>query len=58
VQAIVTWLDQGGPFFYPAAESLHALEIVVGFHLSHARNSAWVELPLSGAERQRVIHSG
>ncbi|MCC7261694.1 MAG: Gfo/Idh/MocA family oxidoreductase [Candidatus Latescibacteria bacterium] len=58
VQEIVSWLDRGGPFSYPAAESLHALEIVVAFHLSHARNSAWVELPLSGAERQLVIQSG
>lgn len=58
VEEIVAWLDRGGPFSYPAAESLHVLEIVVGFHLSHGRNSAWVELPLTGAERQLAIHSG
>lgn len=58
VQEIVAWLEEGGAFSYPAAESLHALEVAMGFHLSHARNSAWVPLPLTGADRQRVLNSG
>lgn len=58
VGEIAAWLEHGGVFSYPAAESLHVLEIIVAFHASHARNSAWVDLPLAGAERQIEVHSG
>jgi predicted dehydrogenase len=58
VGEIAAWLETGGAFAYPAAESLHVLEIVVGFHASHARRAAWVALPLSGAEREIAVHSG
>ncbi len=58
VEEIVAWLEGGGAFSYPAAESLHAFEIAVGFHASHGRNSAWVELPLAGADREIVVYSG
>ena len=33
------------------------LEAVVGFHVSHARNAAWVELPLLGVDRDREVLS-
>ena len=58
VDEIVGWLEKGGTFSYPAAESLHVFEIIVAFHASHARKAAWVELPLTGPDRDLVVHSG
>ncbi len=58
VAEIVAWLEGGRPFSYSAAEALHVLEIIVGFHASHARNAAWVDLPLSGDDRKILVHSG
>jgi hypothetical protein len=34
------------------------VEAIVGFHASHARNAAWTELPLTGADREYEILSG
>ena len=58
VAEIVTWLDDGSEFPYPASEAINTLEAIVGFHASHARNAAWTELPLSGADRDREVLSG
>lgn len=58
VSEIVTWLDDGTEFPYPASEALDTLEAIVGFHASHARNAAWTELPLSGSDREREVLSG
>lgn len=58
VSEIVTWLDDGSEFPYPASEAFDTLEAIVGFHASHARNAAWTELPLSGADRDREVLSG
>lgn len=58
VSEIVTWLDDGTEFPYPASEAFDTLEAIVGFHASHARNAAWTELPLSGSDREREVLSG
>jgi predicted dehydrogenase len=58
VAEIVLWLDGGGPFPYPAREAVHTLEAILAFHASHARNAAWTELPLTGADREREVRSG
>ncbi len=58
VSEIVTWLDDGRDFPYPASEAVDTLEAIVGFHASHARNAAWTELPLSGPDRDREVLSG
>jgi predicted dehydrogenase len=58
VTEIVAWLDGDRPFPYPAQEAARVLEAIVGFHASHARNGAWVELPLPGEDREREVRSG
>ncbi len=34
------------------------LEVISALHASHERGSAWVDLPLTGADLDRVIRSG
>ena len=58
VGEIVDWLDGGAPFPYAASEAVRTLEAIVGFHVSHARNAAWVELPLTGRDREHEVLSG
>lgn len=58
VSEIVAWLDDGAEFPYLASEAVNTLEAIVGFHASHARNAAWTELPLSGADHGREVLSG
>jgi len=55
---LVQALDGEATFPYDAVEAVQTLEAIVGFHASHARNAAWVELPLSGEDREREVHSG
>ena len=55
---IVAWLDDGTEFPYPAAAAVRTLAAIVAFHLSHARRAAWVELPLSGPDRELEVLSG
>ena len=55
VAGLVAWLDQGTPFPYPASQAAAALEAIVGFHVSHQRNAAWVDLPLQGADGEREV---
>ena len=55
VAAIVDHLENGDEFPYPAVESLNVLEAIAAIHLSHDNNGAWVELPLSGADREREV---
>jgi predicted dehydrogenase len=57
VGEIVAWLDAGTPFSHPAEEALHTFEAIVAFHASHARNSAWVDLPLQGEDRERIVNT-
>ncbi len=58
VAEIVDWLDGAGPFGYDASEAVRTLEAIVAFHASHLAGGAWVELPLSGADRDIVVRSG
>jgi predicted dehydrogenase len=58
VTEIVAWLDGERAFPYAAEEAVHALEAILGFHASDARNAAWTELPLMGTDREREVHSG
>lgn len=60
VAEIVAWLDADGrtPFPCAPADALRTLEVIVGFHASHARNAVWTELPLSGAEREIEVMAG
>lgn len=58
VREIVAWLDDRAPLSCSAEDSLRTLEIILACHASHARNAAWVELPLTGADRDREVQSG
>ena len=58
VGEIVDWLDGEAAFPYAASEAVRTLEAIVGFHVSHARSAAWVELPLTGQDREREVLSG
>ena len=58
VAEIVEALDGKNPFPYSGIEGLRTLEAIVAFHASHARNAAWTELPLAGADRDILVNSG
>ncbi len=58
VREIVGWLDNGTPVCCAADESLRTLEVIVACHASHARQAAWIELPLINADRDREVQSG
>jgi predicted dehydrogenase len=57
VGEVVDWLSTGAPFPYPAAGAIRALEVIVAFHVSHERRAQWVDLPLGGADRDRVVNA-
>ena len=58
VVEIVEWLDGESAFPYAASEAARTLEAIVGFHVSHAGNGSWVDLPLTGKDRDREVLSG
>ena len=58
VSEIVAYLDDRAPFPYNAEEAIHTLEAIVAFHASHKQNAAWVDLPLSGSDREIIVLSG
>ena len=58
VREIVARLDGGAAMEYRPEEAVHVLEAIVACHASHAKNSAWVELPLRGADRELAVNSG
>jgi predicted dehydrogenase len=58
VNEAVHWLDGGGDFPYDAGEAVRTLEAIIAFHMSHERDGARVEVPLTGADRARVLHTG
>ena len=58
VGEIVQWLDDGTTFPYPAIEAVQTLEVIAGFHVSHARSGAWVSLPLEGKDRELAVRTG
>ncbi|MBB16426.1 hypothetical protein CMK22_14220 [Candidatus Poribacteria bacterium] len=55
---IVEWLDNSAPFPYDPEEAVHTLEAIVAFHVSHNKNAAWIDLPLSGVDREIEVRSG
>ena len=57
VREIVAWLDDETPVCCSAEASLRTLEVVIACHASHARQAAWTELPLTGADREREVRS-
>ncbi len=58
VREIVAWLDDRTPLSCSADDSLRTLEIILACHASHARQAAWVDLPLVGVDRDREVQSG
>lgn len=58
VDEIVAWLETGAPVSCAPEHSLHTLEVIVACHASHARQSAWVDLPLLNSDRDREVQSG
>lgn len=58
VQEIVAWLDDHTPACCSAEDSVRTLEVILACHASHARQAAWIELPLIGADREREVQSG
>jgi hypothetical protein len=58
VSEIVAWLDGEGAFPYDAGEALRTLEAIIGIHISNEQNAGWVDLPLQGKDRERVLKSG
>jgi predicted dehydrogenase len=52
VGEIVDALEGKGPFSYGAAPAVRTLEAIVAFHASHARQGAWVGLPLEAGDRE------
>ncbi len=58
MREIVATLDEDLEFPYPAEKAIRALETIVGFHMSHDQNAAWVELPLAGSDRDREVKIG
>ena len=58
VEEIVSWLDNKVVPPCAPEESLRTLEVILACHASHARNGAWVDLPLTGDDRNREVQSG
>lgn len=57
VGEMVDALDGVAPFPGDPRHSVDTLEAIAAFHLSHARNAAWVELPLQGADRDFMVQT-
>jgi hypothetical protein len=57
VAGIVSFLDGTSQFPHSAADSVRVLEVIIAFHVSHGRNSGWVELPLKGSDRELELRS-
>ena len=55
---IVDYLDGAGEFPYDVGEAVRTLEAIAAFHISHAGDGAWVQLPLAGGERHTLVNSG
>ena len=58
VAETVAWLDGAATFSYAAGEAVDTLQAILAFHASHARNAAWVTLPLADDDRCREVQSG
>jgi predicted dehydrogenase len=56
VTGIVEWLDDAKPFPHDPADGINVMEAIAGFHVSHHRNSAWVDLPLDDEGANHFIN--
>lgn len=57
VDELLRRLDHNSRDWHSAEGALHALEVIVACHASHARQGAWTPLPLSEADRRIVIRT-
>lgn len=57
VDEMVSALDGAAPFPYAATQAVQTLEAIVAFHVSHARNGAWVDLPLQNDHRNHEVQT-
>jgi predicted dehydrogenase len=55
---ILDYLDRGTPFSCTPDDAVHILEVIVGFHASHAHGSTWLDLPLKGKDREIEVKTG
>ncbi len=58
VTEILEWLDENKPFPYSAVDSVRTLESIIAFHVSDKRKSCWIDLPLTGYDRNCEVRSG
>ncbi len=58
VREIVNTLDGQSSLSSPGEEGLRDLEAILGCHASHAQQGKWIDLPLAGEDRHRVLQSG
>lgn len=58
VDEIVQHLDGAAEFPYDAEEGRLTFEAIVGFHASHHRDGQFVDLPLTGKDRNHEVLSG
>ena len=58
VHEIVDHLDGTAAFPCTAIQSVKTLEVIIGFHASHARQAARTVLPLTGRDREIRLESG
>ena len=59
VTEIVAWLDDDRVKVEGSGDdAARTLEVIAALHTSHDLGSAWVDLPLTGMELQRMIRSG
>ncbi len=58
VDEIVNALDMGTPPTSTGEDGRAALEVIIGFHASDRRQGQWVDLPLTGQDRQIEVQIG
>lgn len=58
VDEIVRALEVGTPLTSSGEEGRAALEVIIGFHASDRRQGQWVNLPLTGQDRQIEVRIG
>ena len=58
VRDLVEALEKGRPALSTGADGRQALEIIMGFHASDRLNGQWIDLPLTGADRDRDVKIG
>jgi hypothetical protein len=57
VTEVVDWLEHKQPFPCAPEEAVQTLEAIAAFHVSHSRNAAWTDLPLTGKDRETELQT-